>query len=457
MPPPLALLLTIGFIVYLNRRLTKETPGLSKDLWFPCIWIFFTGSRFPTQWLDMFGISLGGTSMQEGSPLDALFFMSLIIAGFLVLRRRGVTLASLARENVWLSVFFAYCLISILWSDFPFVATKRWVKTLGHPVMALIILTTPNPYLALRVVIKRCAFMMISLSVLFIKYFPQYGRGFDAWSGAATNSGINLNKNELGYCCMIFGIFFAWNIICARHIEDKKARRAEQTINWVFIGLVVWLLQMSNSMTSLLTMSLGAVTMMGLGLKFISKRYFGTWFVTVCVLAASLELGIGVYKPALEMMGRNPTLTDRTEVWADALELDDSPILGAGFESFWLGDRLKAMWAKWWWQPTQAHSGYIETYLNLGAVGVLLFAIMIISTFRKITARFLTDFDFARLRMGFLLTILAYNYTEATFKAVHLVWTIFYIIALDVPRSTSLNTAAKPTRYEPFPNRSGLM
>jgi hypothetical protein len=29
--------------------------------------------------------------------------------------------------------------------------------------------------------------------------------------------------------------------------------------------------------------------------------------------------------------------------------------------------------------------------------------------------------------------ILAYNFTEATFKGVHLVWTVFYLIAIDYP------------------------
>ena len=328
--------------------------------------------------------------MEEGSPLDALFFLTLIVLGIAVLRRRPFNLGALMRENYWLSAFFIFSFVSIIWSDFPFIAFKRWIKTLGHPVMALIILTDPNPLTAFRLVLKRSAIVMVTLSVLFIKYFPEYGRGFDYWTGFATNRGINLNKNELGYCCLIFGIVMIWNLVLARRITDKKQRREETLLSLGIVGMIVWLLQMSNSMTSLVTMSLGAVVMAGLGLRFISKKRFGTTLVTVCVVAASLEMSVGVYKPTLEMLGRNPTLTDRTEVWADALELADSPVLGAGFESFWLGDRLASMWSKWWWQPLQAHNGYIEIYLNSGAVGVLLFLALIISTFNKITAKFHT-------------------------------------------------------------------
>jgi O-antigen ligase len=92
------------------------------------------------------------------------------------------------------------------------------------------------------------------------------------------------------------------------------------------------------------------------------------------------------------------------------------------------------LWAKWWWRPIQAHNGYIETYLNLGFVGIALFAGMILSTFQKISRALLTNFQFARFRMGFLFVILLYNFTEATFKGVSIVWTVFYLIAIDYPR-----------------------
>jgi DMSO/TMAO reductase YedYZ heme-binding membrane subunit len=76
----------------------------------------------------------------------------------------------------------------------------------------------------------------------------------------------------------------------------------------------------------------------------------------------------------------------------------------------------------------------METYLNLGLVGLLILLGLLVSTFRKISKKLTTDFDFARLRLAFLLAIVAFNYTEAAFKGVHLVWTIFCIIAIDYAR-----------------------
>lgn len=369
--------------------------------------------------------------MEDGSPLDALVFLVLIGAGLTVLGRRQVRLAELARENAWLTAFFVYCFLAIVWSDFPFVALKRWIKILGHPVMALVILTERDPVESLRCILKRAAYILVPFSVTAIKYYPRIGRGFDPWSGQATNNGINLNKNELGYVCMIAGIFFVWNLLVALRSRVGKARRDEIILSIVFLAMTAWLLKMSRSSTALACVMIGIVTMVGVGFRFVSKRYLGTVIVSGIIMAVAAELTFGVYERGVRALGRDPTLTDRTEVWGDALELVSNPVLGAGFESFWLGDRLDKLWEKWWWRPNQAHNGYIEVYLNLGLVGLFLLVGLIVSTFHKIKAELMRDLDMGRLRLAFLFVILAYNYTEATFKGVHLVWLVFHLIAID--------------------------
>ncbi len=433
MPPALATLLTVVFIFFLFFLDSRKQGEISSALWLPVFWLAITGSRFPTQWLN-----LGNSAVDaEGGLLDVAYFLTLIILGIRVLVVRHVAIGNLVEHNKWLAAFFIFSFLSIAWSDFPFIAFKRYIKILGHPVMALIILTDSHPKQALQKVMKRCAYLMMLPSVLFIKYYPQYGRGFDRWTGEAFNNGIMITKNELGAGCMVFGIFFFWNLLTARRIEDHSYRRMEILQSAGFLYMVGWLMYMAHSSTSLVALMIGGVTIGVLGLRIVNKRFIGTYFVAVILVAAIAEWGFDLRENVIEMLGEDSTLTDRTLVWADCLALVDNPILGAGFESFWLGPRLDILWAKWWWKPNQAHNGYIETYLNLGGVGVVLLAGLIISTFRKSSQQLLTDFDFGRLRLGFLFAIILYNYTEATFKALHLVWTIFHIIAIDYPRPST--------------------
>lgn len=430
MPSSVATVLTLAFIAVLYAWETRRNRDASGALWLPVLWISVTASRFPSQWLQL-GDPGATANVTDGSTLDAAFFGLLILVGSTVLVRRAVRLGDLVRQNFWLIAFAAFGLVSILWSDFPLIALKRWIKTLGHPVMALIILTDPNPAAALRVVMKRCAFFLIPTSLLFIKYLPQYGRGFDAWTGAGVSFGVTLTKNDLGYVSMLFGLFFLWNILNYKKIGEGRVRHEELLVSVCFMAMIAWLLGVAGSATSLATFGIGASIMIGLKTRLVSKRRLGTYVVLVVLIALSAELTFDVRERFVAMLGRDPTLTDRTELWADVLALQRNPLIGTGFESFWLGWRLDALWAKWWWQPNQSHNGYIEIYLNLGIAGLVLFGGMVVATFRKIAAGFAGKSDLPELRLALLGAILAHNYTEATFKGVHLMWTMFHIVALD--------------------------
>lgn len=424
MPRSLATLLTFAFIFILFRWNSRKQGEVNGALWLPVLWLAITGSRFPSQW-----INLGSGGSDEGTLIDILYFLTLITAGMYVLACRRVIFSEVMRNNLWLTAFFIYGFLAILWSDFPFIAFKRWIKTLGHPIMALIILTDSNPTNALWTVMKRCAYLMIPLSMLFIKYYPEYGRAFSFWTGEAYNQGITTQKNSLGILCMMFFMFFFWNLLTIRRLEDRHVRREEYLLSVGFLCMIGWLLHMANSSTSLATLVIGVATMCVLGMRIVSKRFIGTYVIVAILVAIGAELSFDVYAKVLDLLGEDATLTDRTEIWEACIALVDNPVFGMGFESFWLGPRVPVIWEKWH-GINQAHSGYIETYLNLGVMGVFLLCGVLFSAFRKISDDLLRDFDFARLRLGYLFAIIFFNYTEATFKALHPLWTVFYIVAI---------------------------
>ena len=430
-PPVVALWLTLGIIYCLYRWGSAEKANVSRAIWIPLIWLLLTGSRSVSGWFNLSATTIA--SPEDGSPLDATVFFLLIIAGFSVLSKRGVNLATFARNNRWLMAFFIYTLISIVWSDFPLIALKRWVKILGHPIMVLIVLTDPMPVEAVKLLFKRIAYVLIPLSICFIKYFPEWGRGFDDWTGGAVNSGVATNKNELGCLCLIFGMFFFWNTLQVLKITNRKSRRNQLIINVGFFALNWWLLAEAASATSFAMMILGIIVMWFVGMRFVNRRYVGAYLVAAVVIFAALEPVFGIYATVVKGLGRNLTLTGRTELWDAVLKLQKDPILGAGFESFWLGKRLDTLWNVFFWHPLQAHNGYIEVYLNLGWVGILLLIGQFVGTFQKIQRDLVARFEFGRLRLGFLLAIILFNYTEAAFATLNFVWTMFFLIAVDYP------------------------
>ena len=434
MPPTVATLLTLGFIAFLFRRDIRERPNVTGALWLPVLWLVLGCSRPVSEWLNIFGLPVsGGGSVEDGSPLDAWFYFGLIIVGFCVLVKRQVRPSEVVSNNKWLIIFLLYCFISIVWSDFPFIALKRWIKVLGHPIMALIVLTEPDPKEALTRLMKRCVYVVVPISILWIKYYPELGRGFSPWGGAESR-GIAIGKNMLGADCLILGYFFFWYLLQTWRTERSTSRRHEL---WLIAGLLMgvwWLFSKAHSATSLTSLIVGILVVVFVGIRSVNKNLIGTYMLVAVVLLAAGELAFGISGRFSESLGRDSTLTGRTPLWTALLNMDTNPILGTGFESFWLGARPMALEGIFFFIPNEAHNGYLETYLSLGLVGLLLLIGLFVATFWKIRAQLFRNFEMGRYRLGFLAALVLYNWTEAAFKTLSPLWFLFFLIATDYPR-----------------------
>jgi exopolysaccharide production protein ExoQ len=433
-PPNVAAFLTVCLIVFLFRRDIREKPDVTGALWLPLLWLVLGCSRPVSEWLNIFGLPVSGAaSVEEGSPLDAWFWFALIIAGSCVLIKRQVRLSEIISNNGWLIVFLLYCFISIVWSDFPFVAFKRWIKILGHPIMALIVLTEPDPDEALTRLMKRCAYVVVPVSILWIKYYPELGRGFSPWGGGESH-GIAIGKNFLGADCLILGYFFFWYLLQTWRTERNAWRRNEL---WLIAGFLIgiwWLFSQAHSATSLTSLIVGILVIVFVGIRSVNKNLIGTYMLVALVLVAAAELAFGISGRFSESLGRDSTLTGRTPLWTALLDMHTNPILGTGFESFWLGERPRQLEGIFYFIPNEAHNGYLETYLTLGSVGVFLLIGLFVATFWKIRIELFRNFEWGRYRLGFLIAVVLYNWTEAAFKTVSPLWFAFYLIAMDYPR-----------------------
>lgn len=435
MPPILALVLTTGFVTWLFLRDEGRRTGSSWALWLPLAWLFITGTRFVSQWIAL-GQWSGEQTSADGSPLDATVFGLLTLVGCLVLFQRRVEIGSIVRRNPWILLLLVYGLVSLLWSDFPVVSLKRWIKALGNFVMALIIVTDTNPRAAFLTVLRRLGYLVLPYSVMLIKYFPEYGRAFDGWTGVAINQGVALTKNGLGQNCFLVGIALFWKAQVLWRGGDSARRSSEWWVTLGMLTMMAWVLFMSDSKTSQVALALGVATMVVVNRFPAIRTRFLLWLVLGATLFFVADSAFDLRRNIIVALGRDPSLTDRTEVWADVIALQPNALLGAGYEVFWLGERLEILWSTWLWHPNQAHSSYVEMYANGGLIGLGLLLCMIISAFRSVARDLRSDSqpeaDWARLRMALLMGIACVSYTEAMFKGVTPIWTVFCVIAWTV-------------------------
>src|SRR5262249_50068958 len=148
-------------------------------------------------------------------------------------------------------------------------------------------------------------FLLLPISVLFIRYFPDLGRGYAA-DGTPMFSGIADQKNTLGLSCLIVGVGYVSTLVRTRRLVDRY-----DLITAVMLG---WLLYVSNSKTSVMCLTIAAGILASSALSIISRRPARLIAAVVCGAALYLTADalFQVQDHLLMLLGRNPTLTNRT-------------------------------------------------------------------------------------------------------------------------------------------------
>jgi exopolysaccharide production protein ExoQ len=430
MLPKLATAVCMLFIVYLFWTDLKRPDSRSMALWVPLAWMFLAGSRWVSSWLNLAPTMESANDYAEGSPIDRAVFFGLIVVGILILAGRKIDWQRVVINNKWIILYFLYCLASIAWTDEPTTLMKRWVKELGNPIMALVILTEPRPYVAVGTVLRRLAFLMLPLSLLFIRYYPELGRGYHA-DGSPMFTGVGHQKNDLGSMCLLAGIYVFWELLQRGEKTHPAYLRQHKIVAVVLIGLLAWLLHMSDSQTSLVCL-VAAVLLLLLGR--IARRPATIFGVLLCaVVAWPLAEMFNLKELVLSFLGRDPTLTNRTAVWQTLEPFAVNPFVGAGFMSFWTGARLEEVWRLIGVPINQAHNGYLEQYLNLGYIGVAFIAVIVLSGLLSVWRHLNDDPAAGILRLCFIVTAVLYNYTEASFYGVNNIWLLLLAGCLELP------------------------
>ena len=450
----IVLFINILFSGWLFARDRKLNPMPSRASWIALLWILILGSRYVSAWFGVDTDMVSPDELLEGSPLDRNIFLVLMSAGAVELFLRRPEWGRIFSSNRWFFAFFLYCGLSIFWSDYPFVSFKRYVKEIGNIIMVLIILTEKDPVQATRAVFARYIHLVIPLSIILIYCYPELGIYFDD-DGIPSYCGVATNKNKLGVISFVSGLFLVWELIHRGGTEGKEIDWSKVLSCGALLALVAWLIFIAHSATALVCIVVGTLILFLMKFSFVVEhlRYLGLYSM---VLAISMIVILYYFPTAInaiaEGVGRDRTFTGRTDLWLDLLREPINPLVGTGYQSFWLGSRADYLWDKYLFHPIQAHNGYLETYLNGGFVGVALLLAMIVATGNKLKKVLLLERSFAILLIVFIITAILYNMTEAMISRLSLLWFVICIAALYSPMEPKVvaaidkSTAARGTR-----------
>ena len=443
MPPQIASAITLAFIVWLLARDRALAKDCSRSLWLPVIWLGIIGSRPVTSWLGM----VPANADSEGSPYDRLVYIILMVSAFVVLQQRKVSWPDFFAKNKWVFLLLIYYGISTLWADDPFVSFKRWVKEIGNVLMVLIVLTEENPANAVKRLLFRCAVLLIPTSILLIRYYPDLGRYYNPFIWTYSYGGVTTDKNALGmtlYVCTIglyWGIFDLW--------KKRSEHGKEVAAYFILMAMCVWLFTQAHSSTALgcSIICAGLLSAMRIaGLRNALQRAGMSGLIVFTLIALLLNVVFNPVQDVVEGLGRNMTLTGRTDIWREALKIKIDPLIGTGYFSFWQSQRAVDVSTAlgFFFTIKEAHDGYLEVYLNSGLIGLGLLCVVLLSSVKKIISTLAMDDSYTTFRLAVVVGVMFYNVTESAFSGLVLLWVMLLLVVMEYPQALQSNAEPEP-------------
>ena len=286
-----------------------------------------------------------------------------VFLGLLVLRWKRVLY--LLSQDKFISLLVGLAFISCLWSADFSTTLNRFTALFGTTSFGL--------YLASRYSLReqiqllaRAFWLGILFSLLFGIAIPSVGTMCSPHEGAWR--GIYSHKNSLGKLMVLSVITF---LLLLMHSTRFRIQL------WLGLSGSFLLLILCTSKSSLVT----AITILMLLPVYHSLRLQDKILAPVFLSISILLCGTSVLllsnaESIFAALGKDPTLTGRTELWAYSLKMIQQRIfLGYGFQSFWQGYASPAayVWRAVGWEAPNAHNGLIELAIDLGLLGILIF------------------------------------------------------------------------------------
>jgi O-antigen ligase len=358
-----------------------------------CILLFsnaLIGPVFAPQTADL-------ASAEENSAILRLvwppvYAMTLLLTGFRITRLLRVVPALFMT-----GLLVGLCFASHFWSIDPATTIRRTIAVAMTTIFGL--------YLGARwkgadlVQIIALAFALLTFGSYVVCIFvPSLGVHNDI--NAGDWKGLWYEKNQMA-AIMTLGFIAS----CASAYIAPERRRYWIGLAIAIFGLVV----MSKSKTSLLCCLLAA----GAYPVLLALQRGGVLSIIFVWLAATLALiGGALFYAAPELifkaLGKDPTLTGRTEIWASLMRLSDKhPWLGYGYKAFWTPTSIPAAVVRkeTGWGVPSAHNGWLDLLIQIGWLGVILFGATLAIGY------FCALFRFARVKDGFFSVLILLLFT----------------------------------------------
>ena len=330
-----------------------------------------------------FGVmgTFGGRVAPMGKPIAAVGF--LCVAAMLLSPRFMAHVKVPFVLFAWIGITGA----TVMWSVQPGQTVSRMVTVIGYVAIGMIAGATLSLD-RIRRIIGAAGRVTILISFVTIAAIPSWAvspeaLGADGWTGIA------LHKNQFGFVGVL-------TLVCAWF-----DRRSRSRILWLLVSLTAIVGSLSSTSLVLVILFLVYLSAFGLlGAQASPRRRNALMFSGSVFAVVVLFVGANNVPFLTGLIGRDPTLTGRTDIWSTVIETAaKQPVGGYGFNSVWPDGDLeqtggtpisREVSRRAGFPVVNAHSGYLDVFIGAGLVGLAV-AIWILATIGRRSAQLPTS------------------------------------------------------------------
>jgi O-antigen ligase len=390
------------------------------------------------------GIAPNQANEMTGSAATGLTFVagigSQIIVNGLILILLASSVPKLLRTlgtMQWAGALAMLAICSAAWSEDPVLSARRAIPFALAAAFALYFARRHS--LERQLAIFETTFLLLALTSAALAIgFPKLG--LDASTGHAGDwQGVFTQKNACGRAMV-----FASAVVLAR----GRLTLARAASLLVFVAVLA--LSGSRGAWVIEGLLVTVVVAYALLTHFAPRPRVLLMCMTGAASVAAAVLAKVYFRTIAALLGRDPTLTGRTAIWAQVwIAILHRPWLGYGFSAFWRGTKgasfqvvitLKFI-------LFHAHNGFLEIWLELGVAGLLLFGLSYLRGWRQLWPQLSGrkrdgSFDSAVWPLCVLLLIAAYDFDENTLLSFNGLFWVLYVHALaTLEKKTSFRRA----------------
>ncbi len=400
--------------VGVNRQ--KPEPKLWEKIFVVITLVFSTSAIYPLV-QDKVGVVI---QSGQGNLLAQVLWSGIYLITFYLIIFYWRKAIQIAFRDVILWLLVGLAFVSTLWSYAPLETLRGSVALLGNTLIGIYLVTCYSRQKFLKLLLWALGLIVV-LSLGLSIFLPDVA--FHHFPGSMR--GVLSNKNH-------FGPLMALAVITWLLYSVHSTKMRFMAICFCLLSFIFLLLSQCITAWIIFSILLPMVIIYYLLRHKRVKMAVPIILITLALCTFFFLITTNLNN-LLELAGKNITLTGRTELWLIVWDMiqHQQPWLGFGYDAFWLGMEgpSGAVWEIISWNPPHAHNGYLDVWLQLGVVGIVIFIISFVINYFRAVLLACRQKDILQMFPLLILTfMIIHNLSESTFMVRNNFFWILYVV-----------------------------